>query len=100
MIRRPPRSSLFPYTTLFRSHAASPIDIAGAADLPLQKHDAVDQGFRRRRTTGDVDVHWDDTVAAAHDGVGVVVVAAAIGAGAHGDDIARLRHLVVDLAQR
>src|SRR5258707_7415314 len=28
MIRRPPRSTLFPYTTLFRSHAAS----AGAGD--------------------------------------------------------------------
>src|SRR2546430_10880011 len=25
MIRRPPRSTLFPYTTLFRSHAACPI---------------------------------------------------------------------------
>src|SRR2546430_6030509 len=24
MIRRPPRSTLFPYTTLFRSHAAAP----------------------------------------------------------------------------
>src|SRR5947199_4667253 len=24
MIRRPPRSTLFPYTTLFRSHAARP----------------------------------------------------------------------------
>jgi len=24
MIRRPPRSTLFPYTTLFRSHAATP----------------------------------------------------------------------------
>src|SRR5258708_24805217 len=24
MIRRPPRSTLFPYTTLFRSHQASP----------------------------------------------------------------------------
>src|SRR2546422_5114617 len=28
MIRRPPRSTLFPYTTLFRSHA----------DGPLQRH--------------------------------------------------------------
>src|SRR3712207_8334666 len=26
MIRRPPRSTLFPYTTLFRSSTASPID--------------------------------------------------------------------------
>src|SRR2546429_7064626 len=29
MIRRPPRSTLFPYTTLFRSHA-------GIRDVPLQ----------------------------------------------------------------
>src|SRR2546430_13931509 len=28
MIRRPPRSTLFPYTTLFRSgHAAEPVDV-------------------------------------------------------------------------
>src|SRR2546427_9261427 len=26
MIRRPPRSTLFPYTTLFRSHAHEPAD--------------------------------------------------------------------------
>src|SRR2546430_13590411 len=26
MIRRPPRSTLFPYTTLFRSHAPQPTD--------------------------------------------------------------------------
>src|SRR3712207_7741571 len=25
MIRRPPRSTLFPYTTLFRSHVAGPV---------------------------------------------------------------------------
>src|SRR2546422_4263685 len=30
MIRRPPRSTLFPYTTLFRSHDAGPVE-AGAA---------------------------------------------------------------------
>src|SRR2546426_5141191 len=28
MIRRPPRSTLFPYTTLFRSHAAAAIELA------------------------------------------------------------------------
>src|SRR2546425_6387638 len=27
MIRRPPRSTLFPYTTLFRSNAASPVQM-------------------------------------------------------------------------
>src|SRR5258708_20766438 len=31
MIRRPPRSTLFPYTTLFRSYRASSIRVAEAA---------------------------------------------------------------------
>jgi len=30
MIRRPPRSTLFPYTTLFRSSAAYRLRVAGA----------------------------------------------------------------------
>src|SRR5438552_13992360 len=35
MIRRPPRSTLFPYTTLFRSDVRSPGNIAiGFADAP------------------------------------------------------------------
>src|SRR3712207_6847184 len=33
MIRRPPRSTLFPYTTLFRSRAR-PVDAAHRADRP------------------------------------------------------------------
>src|SRR3712207_8589672 len=35
MIRRPPRSTLFPYTTLFRSRAVR------AADRPVEDGDAV-----------------------------------------------------------
>src|SRR3712207_8010425 len=31
MIRRPPRSTLFPYTTLFRSSEAGPLPLADAA---------------------------------------------------------------------
>src|SRR2546429_7061995 len=47
MIRRPPRSTLFPYTTLFRSraHRAAPVGLAEAeerAGLVVQAH--------RRRT--------------------------------------------------
>src|SRR3989442_11109718 len=34
MIRRPPRSTLFPYTTLFRSH---PRDVAGGVDRHLRR---------------------------------------------------------------
>ena len=35
MIRRPPRSTLFPYTTLFRSSATMPIDIVRLAEKYL-----------------------------------------------------------------
>src|SRR5258706_10297322 len=34
MIRRPPRSTLFPYTTLFRSHFAGPDHVFGAGQYP------------------------------------------------------------------
>ena len=83
-----------------RSSSPSPLDRAGAADLLLQQKHAVEQRLGRRRAAGHVDVDRHDAVAAAHHRIGIVVVAAAIGAGAHRDDVARLRHLVVDLAQR
>src|SRR2546422_11620695 len=35
MIRRPPRSTLFPYTTLFRSPGLSTLGFPGSADLAL-----------------------------------------------------------------
>src|SRR3712207_8168519 len=34
MIRRPPRSTLFPYTTLFRSVVAGPVDLCRLDDGP------------------------------------------------------------------
>src|SRR5260370_30114552 len=40
MIRRPPRSTLFPYTTLFRSRLAD--------DLGLARPGAAEEGGRRR----------------------------------------------------
>src|SRR5689334_24835073 len=69
MIRRPPRSTLFPYTTLFRS-----------------------EPFGTRRTSGDVDIDRDDRVDPLHDRV-VVEDVAGRGAGAHRDRPLRLRHL-------
>src|SRR2546430_10736089 len=42
MIRRPPRSTLFPYTTLFRSllHSRQPrlVDRAGGRKEPVERH--------------------------------------------------------------
>src|SRR5260370_7766955 len=47
MIRRPPRSTLFPYTTLFRSPAAR----AAAAERPRRARPpgGASRGIRRRR---------------------------------------------------
>lgn len=70
------------------------------AHLALELEDAVHEGLAGGGAAGDVDVDGDDAVAAADDAVAVVVVAAAVGAAAHTDHPARLRHLVVHLPQR
>src|SRR3712207_7433853 len=57
MIRRPPRSTLFPYTTLFRSTGAR-YDV-GDYDLPLREalrlaeYDGLRAEQARRRAAGD-----------------------------------------------
>src|SRR2546430_12082223 len=50
MIRRPPRSTLFPYTTLFRSAsdpAPVPLPGDGLRQLPVRLHDPADARSRR-----------------------------------------------------
>src|SRR5256885_8079331 len=49
MIRRPPRSTLFPYTTLFRSDAGDTYfyDTTGALDKSEREHTAADRIFGR-----------------------------------------------------
>src|SRR3712207_7803442 len=44
MIRRPPRSTLFPYTTLFRSRHGMP---SGLVQAPHQENDHNRSSFRR-----------------------------------------------------
>src|SRR3712207_8985765 len=48
MIRRPPRSTLFPYTTLFRSEMRIPLD----ANLPLQEDRARTERLLLRLAVG------------------------------------------------
>src|SRR2546423_4690087 len=50
MIRRPPRSTLFPYTTLFRSH---PQGSAGAAQAP-QKEGLMATVYKRASARRDL----------------------------------------------
>src|SRR2546426_2962353 len=81
MIRRPPRSTLFPYTTLFRSHNQRKFDsaILGNFDLanggllrriPVATHAATDvalpinvkSGVRRKAFTGELGMSTDRTL--------------------------------------
>src|SRR5438874_4558719 len=50
MLRRPPRSTLFPYTTLFRSGGHDPL--GGAAQIERAGQLAVDRGEGPRRVLG------------------------------------------------
>src|SRR3712207_9155023 len=56
MIRRPPRSTLFPYTTLFRSGLQTAADAASLSGTwqilsQLQSNDRSDAGVRDRKST-------------------------------------------------
>src|SRR3712207_6878405 len=49
MIRRPPRSTLFPYTTLFRSPAVLGVDVSAAAIEVAERESRDVAGVRFRR---------------------------------------------------
>src|SRR5688572_32282093 len=51
MLRRPPRSTLFPYTTLFRSHADPPAD--------RERHDDQVRAVEVRRDRGNLAGYLD-----------------------------------------
>src|SRR5205809_5807623 len=56
MIRRPPRSTLFPYTTLFRSVARGHHVGAGGEDLPRdrRRHPEAARGVRSEEHTSEL----------------------------------------------
>src|SRR5215204_6123445 len=83
-----------------RAGRPSACDRALSADLPLELKDSVEQRLRRRRAARNIDVDRNDAVAAANYRIAIVIVAATIGAAAHGDDVARLAHLVVNPSKR
>src|SRR6266508_6809574 len=54
MVRRPPRSTLFPYTTLFRSSALAVRDRFGTFTERVQGRHGADVGLRIGVNTGEV----------------------------------------------
>src|SRR3712207_7261691 len=68
MIRRPPRSTLFPYTTLFRSiHAAGERDAAERRARRLDQR-AVERDVRQRLSQQDIEVARQGFTRRRHDG--------------------------------
>ena len=67
-----------------------------AVDLLLKHDQAVQEGLRRRRAAGNVDVDRDVLVDARDDVVAFLERPAAGGAGAHRDHVLGLGHLVVE----
>src|SRR2546425_6924805 len=52
MIRRPPRSTLFPYTTLFRSHLRARRAVAAGAAARRDRRDPRERGRHDPRRAG------------------------------------------------
>src|SRR5438132_10492227 len=61
MIRRPPRSTLFPYTTLFRSPYGKTYEVVGeqAYDNPAYKHSVIGSMERSEEHTSELQSHSD-----------------------------------------
>ena len=66
-------------------------------DLLLQLQHAIEQGFGRWWTSRDINVDGDNAIASSDDGIGIVIVATAIGAAAHRHHPTRFWHLIVHL---
>src|SRR3712207_7829065 len=56
MIRRPPRSTLFPYTTLFRSESGATLK---TQDINAQDRGTLAQGGELRIGTEDLAAYWN-----------------------------------------
>src|SRR2546429_5244951 len=50
MIRRPPRSTLFPYTTLFRSSCRNKTSTCPPIKFKLEEQELGDRGIEKRRS--------------------------------------------------
>src|SRR5260221_1731849 len=59
MIRRPPRSTLFPYTTLFRSHAHGEVHRALHQVLDVVVEDHLQRDARSEEHTSELQSHSD-----------------------------------------
>lgn len=73
--------------------------ILAPVNLFLQLEKSIEQGFCCRRATWDINVHWNNPIAAPDNRVGVMVVSTTICTASHRYYPSRFWHLVINLAQ-
>ena len=74
-------------------------DGRGAFDFLLQLQHSVDQRFCGWRAARHLDINRHNAITSTHHCIGIVVIPATIGARPHGQDPARLWHLVINPTQ-
>jgi hypothetical protein len=67
--------------------------------LLLQLENTKHQRLSRRRTAWNINVDGNNTITSSSNRVGIMIIATSIGARAHGNNPARVRHLIVDLTE-
>ena len=65
-------------------------------DFALELHQAIEESFGTRRTTGDIDIDRQDLVDTGHNAIGILEGTAGNGATAAGDNIFRLGELFIE----
>src|SRR5438552_13656596 len=60
MLPRPPRSTLFPYTTLFRSVCATPLKLLFGSRRGVAPHRPFSYGGRRKKVDGRSEEHTSE----------------------------------------
>src|SRR3712207_7113162 len=95
MIRRPPRSTLFPYTTLFRSVAESNLDGRGSIVARNGKWHAV--WSQRNGTTGDFDLYQSGSLFSSSGTTSPVAVGSGVRSEEHTSELQSRQYLVCRL---
>src|SRR3712207_9466485 len=99
MIRRPPRSTLFPYTTLFRSRIAAAVDLPVSMDFEAGYGDPGETA-RRAIAAGVVGGNLEDQLKPLDDAVAAVEAVLAAGRDAGIDFVLNARTGVLVRAPR
>ena len=71
----------------------------GMSHFLLKLKKAIHKRLTRRRTTRNINIDRNDTIAAPGHGITIMIISASVGTTSHTDDPSGIGHLIVDLAE-